>query len=342
MPAPAHILVIRFSAMGDVAMTVPVLKNLLQQNPHLQITVVSNAFFKPLFSGLERCHFHPAYLKKEHKGVGGMYRLYKELKALNLFTAIADLHGVLRSFNLRLFFGFAGIPIAAIDKGRKEKKLLTRRENKHLVQLPTSFERYAVVFRNLGYTCALKTDEAIFSKQPLPAAAMDFFAGKGKVIGIAPFAQHLQKMYPIQRMKHVVKALSAAGHSILLLGGGEQEIEELQQWQNEIKGSVFNLAGKFSFAEELAIISNLTQMLSMDSANMHLASLYAVPVISIWGATHPFAGFYGWAQPIENIISIDIYCRPCSTFGNKPCYRGDFACMMQIEENTIIDKINKL
>ena len=342
MPAPAHILVVRFSAMGDVAMTVPVLKNLLQQNQHLQITVVSNAFFKPLFTGLERCYFHPAHLKKEHKGISGMYRLYKELKALNQFTAIADLHGVLRSFNLRLYFGFAGIPIAAIDKGRKEKKMLARKEDKQLVQLPTSFERYAVVFKNLGYTCELKTDQPIFSKQPLPAAAQEFFAGKAKVIGVAPFAQHLQKMYPIQRTKNVVKALSAEGHNILLLGGGQQEIEILQQWQDEIKVNVFCVAGKFSFAEELAIISNLTQMLSMDSANMHLASLYAVPVISIWGATHPFAGFYGWGQPVENKISVDLYCRPCSVFGNKPCYRGDFACMMRIEENTIIDKIDQL
>ena len=342
MPAPAHILVIRFSAMGDVAMTVPVLKNLLQQNQHLQITVVSNAFFKPLFAGLERCHFHSAYLNKEHKGVAGIYLLYKELKALQPFTAIADLHGVLRSFNLRLFFGFSGIPIAAIDKGRKEKKLLTRKVDKHLVQLTTSFERYAVVFRNLGYTCELKNEQPIFSRQPLPAAAQDFFAGKEKVIGIAPFAQHFQKMYPILRTKNVVKALSDEGYSILLLGGGQQEMEVLQQWQDEIKGNVFNIAGKFSFAEELAIISNLTQMLSMDSANMHLASLYGVPVISIWGATHPFAGFYGWGQPVENMVNVDIYCRPCSVFGNKPCYRGDFACIMRIEENAILDKVNKL
>jgi len=342
MPAPAHILVIRFSAMGDVAMTVPVLKNLLQQNKDLQITVVSNAFLKPLFTGLDRCHFHPAFLKKEHKGMAGMYRLYKELKALNQFSAIADLHGVLRSFNLRLFFGFSGTPIAAIDKGRKEKKLLTLKLQKQLVQLPTSFERYAVVFKNLGYTCVLKNEDPIFPQQPLPAAAKDYFAEKGKVIGIAPFAQHAQKMYPLQRMKNVVKTLSDAGHSILLFGGGQHENEILQQWQDEIKGNVFSVAGKFSFAEELAIISNLSQMLSMDSANMHLASLYAVPVISIWGATHPFAGFYGWCQPVQNMVSVDIYCRPCSVFGNKPCYRGDFACMMEIKEEMIIDKINKI
>ncbi|MES2847600.1 MAG: ADP-heptose--LPS heptosyltransferase RfaF, partial [Bacteroidota bacterium] len=79
MPSLKHILVIRFSAMGDVAMTVPVLKNALEQNPHLQITVVSNAFFAPLFAGLERCNFYPAHIRAKHKGAAGVYELFREL-----------------------------------------------------------------------------------------------------------------------------------------------------------------------------------------------------------------------------------------------------------------------
>ena len=80
-------------------------------------------------------------------------------------------------------------------------------------------------------------------------------------------------------------------------------------------------------------------LISMDSANMHLASLFGVPVISVWGATHPFAGFYGWAQPADNAVQIDLYCRPCSVFGNKPCYRGDHACMQQLPEEKIMEKV---
>ena len=78
---------------------------------------------------------------------------------------------------------------------------------------------------------------------------------------------------------------------------------------------------------------------SLDSANMHLASLFGVPVVSVWGATHPFAGFFGWAQPTDNAVQIDLYCRPCSVFGNKPCYRGDHACMQQLPEEKIIEKV---
>ena len=126
--------------MGDVAMTVPVLKSALDQNPQLQITVVSNAFFAPLFEGMERCNFHPAYLKEKHKGTVGIYRLFKELKKIATFDAVADLHSVLRSSLLLTFFKIRGYKTAVIDKGRKEKKALTQKENKLLQQLPTSFQ----------------------------------------------------------------------------------------------------------------------------------------------------------------------------------------------------------
>ncbi|RYZ25007.1 MAG: heptosyltransferase, partial [Sphingobacteriales bacterium] len=83
----------------------------------------------------------------------------------------------------------------------------------------------------------------------------------------------------------------------------------------------------------------MNAFISMDSANMHLASLFGIPVISIWGATHPYAGFYGWGQQLRNAAQIDLYCRPCSVFGNKPCYRGDHACMEQLAESMVVEKV---
>lgn len=339
MQQPQHILVIRFSALGDVAMTVPVIKNVLQQNPQLQITVVSNAFLQPLFQGIERCHFHPAYLKAQHKGVPGMYRLYKELKTAHTFTAIADLHGVLRATILKTFFSISGYKAATIIKGRKEKKELTRKENKILRPLTSSHERYAAVFRKLEVTVVLNNYVPVFSKQTLPAETHNLFATGKNITGVAPFAQHEEKMYPLDKMKAVVQQMAAESNTILLFGGGEKEATILQQWADEIEG-VHNMAGKFSFAEELAIISNLNRMVSMDSANMHLASLFGVPVVSIWGATHWYAGFNGWAQLERNMVQAALSCRPCSVFGNKPCYRGDHACMQLITQQMILDKIN--
>lgn len=341
MQTPTHILVIRFSALGDVAMTVPVIKNVLDQHPGLQITFVSNAFLQPLFAGLGRCNFYPAFLKEQHKGIAGIYSLFKELKKLPAFDAIVDLHSVLRSHVLTTFFKLNGYKTVAIDKGRSEKKALTQKENKVLKPLISMHERYADVFRKTGLPVQLKHNGPLYKKQPVPTPLQSIFSSGKKIIGVAPFAQYPEKMYPIEKMKTVVGQLAAANNTILLFGGGPVEPAFLQQWEQEIFG-VFNMAGKYSFQNELAIISNLNCMLSMDSANMHLASLFNVPVVSVWGATHPFAGFNGWGQDENNIIQVDLYCRPCSVFGSKPCYRGDHACMQGIGEETIVEKIRWL
>ena len=89
-------------------------------------------------------------------------------------------------------------------------------------------------------------------------------------------------------------------------------------------------------------MSHLDVMISMDSSNMHLASLTDTPVVSIWGATHPFAGFLGWRQTTDNAIQISLDCRPCSIFGNKPCLRGDYACMQNIAPETIVEKVKSI
>ncbi|MDN3654151.1 glycosyltransferase family 9 protein [Ferruginibacter paludis] len=338
MQQSQHILVIRFSAMGDVAMTVPVIKAVLTQNPQVNITVVSNAFFQPLFEGIDRCHFYQANLKQQHKGIGGIFRLYKELKKNAQINAIADLHNVLRSSILKLFFRSGGYKIATIDKGRAEKKALTRKENKVFQPLTTTHERYADVFRQLGLVVDIKMQIPVFNKRRIPAAVATLLETGKKIIGIAPFAQYKEKMYPLEKMQAVVQLLVAENNSVLLFGGGEKESAVLQQWENDLE-NVHSVAGKFSFAEELAIISNLSTMVSMDSANMHLAALFGVPVVSIWGATHPYAGFTSWGLLPENIVQADLYCRPCSVFGNKPCYRGDHACMQMITRDIILEKI---
>ena len=339
---PKRLLVIRSSALGDVAMTVPVLKQLLQHYPALELTVLTTAAFAPLFRLLERTEVYALEKKGRHKGVAGIYTLFRELKALHSYDAVADLHNVLRSVILRNLFRLSGVAVAKIDKGRKEKKALTARENKKLVPLKTSFRRYADVFAALGLSFALDQELPVYSKQVLsPDASALFIPGK-KHIGIAPFAKHREKMYPEDKMLQVIQQLYNNCHnSLFFLGGGKEETGLLSEWQLQFPGIV-NLAGKYSFTEELAIISNLDMMISMDSANMHLASLFNVPVISIWGATHPYAGFYGWGQKLQNAVQTDLYCRPCSVFGNKPCYRGDHACMKQLPESMIIEKADQV
>jgi ADP-heptose:LPS heptosyltransferase len=318
-------------------MTVPVVKLLLQQYPGLTVTFVSTPFMQPLFEGIERLHFYPADIKGQFNGVKGLYSLSKKLKKEIPFDALADLHDVIRTKLLR-FFLISSVkkrPVAVIDKGRKEKEELTRPVNKKLRQLKTSFQRYADVFEKLGFSIQLNTAGGIVHAKADPKLLP--YKKQGKLIGIAPFARHLAKMYPVEKMKQVVELLAQNGNTILLIGSRD-ESKFLESWEKDI-AHVHSLAGKMDFASELNVISQLDVLVSMDSANMHFASLYGVPVVSIWGGTHPYLGFYGWGQQYDNALQLDLPCRPSSVFGNKDCpVHGKSGCMDGITPQMIVEK----
>lgn len=337
MTTPRHLLIFRFSSLGDVAMTVPVVQSLLRQYPQLQVTFVSTDFVQPLFKGIDRLHFFAADLKGAHKGLAGLYRLYKDLKKELQYDAVADFHNVLRTKILCTYMTFDGKPVSVLDKGRAEKKALTREKSKVLQPLKTTFERYADVLAQLNLPIVLKREEGL--KPLVPQKDLQQLKSDSvRLVGIAPFAQYERKMYPLDKMQAVIKLLLQHADIHIYLFGSRGEASLLQQWA-DAHDRVVNFAGKVSFKEELATISNLHVMVSMDSANMHLASLYGVPVISIWGATHPYAGFYGWGQSSHWAVQIDLYCRPCSVFGNKPGPRNDLACMHGISPLMVYEKI---
>ena len=337
----AKILVIRFSAIGDVAMTVPVVHSLATQYPQHQIKVLSRPNMAALFANLpSNVSFCGADLKGTYKGFVGLNKLFKELKAEN-FDYIADFHDVIRTKYLRLRFLLQGKKVAHIDKGRKGKKALTRPSNKIKVQQASSFQRYARVLEELGLP--VKMDfQSIYSEGKGNFSAFSTITGsKGsdKWIGIAPFATHAGKIYPQEYMEQVIQKLDAQkGLKIFLFGGGKREIEILTQCANQYPSATC-IAGKLKMDAELALMSHLDVMVSMDSGNMHLASLVNTPVVSIWGATHPLAGFMGWNQSEKNAVQIDMPCRPCSVYGNKPCIKNDYACLHNIQPNTIVQRI---
>ncbi|TCJ17669.1 glycosyltransferase family 9 protein [Flaviaesturariibacter flavus] len=337
--ARAHLLVFRFSSLGDVAMTVPVLRLALAQNPELEVTYVSTAFVRPLFDGIPRLRFVAADLKGRHKGVPGLYRLFRELRSQERYTGIADLHNVLRTKILRAYFRFTGIPAAALDKGRAEKKELTRAENKQLRPLKPMHRRYAEVFGALGCAVELSAPYA-FPEANVPPDMRQGTAAGIRFIGIAPFAAFREKTYPPELMAEAIRHICRDEQNRVFLFGGKGDAAQFDAWQQEIP-RVRNLAGKMSFGEELDHIGGLDVMISMDSANMHLASLYGVPVVSVWGGTHPWLGFYGWRQDPANAVQIELACRPSSVFGNKDC-PNDRACMRGIAPLLIAGKVFKI
>ncbi len=333
-----RIVVLRFSAMGDVAMAASVLNELVRQHPALEIVMVSKKTFAPFFEKIEQVRFHNFKPQEKHRGFWGLIKLYKELKAYKP-NAVADLHDNIRSRIISLFFRLAFIKIKRLNKGRKEKKALTRKKNKILIQLKPTVERYADVFKKLGYPIILK-HQLEKKTLPIPQNADLFFNSTKKKIGISPFAQHTYKIYPIEKMELVIKQLNKTTYEILLFGNGAFEKNITEQWESKF-ANVHSLIGKFNLSEELAIISNLDLMLSMDSAGMHLASLMGVAVISIWGPTHPYAGFMGYGQSLNDCLHIQTLNRPNSIYGNKPCLCGNIPCINLITPEVIVNKINE-
>ena len=320
-------------------MTVPVIRAFVQQNPSIKITVLSRAFLKPLFSDINNVNFYAADVAGKHKGFLGLYQLFKELKTLNI-DAVADLHNVLRSKVLRTFLKLAFTKISFINKGRKEKRALIATKNKVFKQLRTTHERYADVFRNLGFHLNILNPE-FPKKQPLSEKVLNSTGEKKtKWIGIAPFAQYNSKMYPLDLMEQVINKLSAKNYKILLFGGGNKEVEILDKIENKFPNTI-NVAGKIKLIDELNLISNLNCMVSMDSGNAHFAAMLGVKTITIWGITHPFTGFAPFNQPFKNAILPDLIKFPnipCSIYGNKVC-DGYENVMRSISPEAVVDKI---
>ncbi len=340
-----HILIIRFSTIGDVAMSVPVIYSLAKQYPHIRITVLSRPFAKSFFENLApNVGFMEADIKKEYKGVKGLNALYRRLIAKQ-FTAIADFHNILRSNYLRVRFNLDSYRVEHINKHRQGKRMLIAPSGKKLVQQPTAFENYAEVLEKLGYPIDIQFTSIFPDGVDIHVLPRELLTGKTKEtpwVGIAPFSTHHGKMYPRNLMEQAInKVVQRNPHCrIFLFDEGTEEHKVMDEWVNKFGNCVNASAILKGIDKELLLMSQLDVMVSMDNAYMHLASLVNIPVVSIWGATHPYAGFVGWNQSKENIIQLDMPCRPCSIYGKKECLRGDYACLKNISPDMIAFKVN--
>ena len=318
--------------MGDVAMLPHALRALRAAYPELKITVATQAMFKPFFRGLD-VDFLEVQVKKEHHSAAGIWRLAREARKRGV-DAVADVHDVLRSLVFDLSMTLHGIRSARIRKGRIDKK--------HALQVKGDFEplkhsviRYCDTFRRLGFE---------FENPSLPVKpVMENPMGekKGLWVGFAPFSAHAGKTYPEAQSRRLVELLAARYDRIFIHGGGGEE-QVFAEEMERLYPNVTALFGKVRFAGEMEVMCHEDCLVSMDSMAMHMASLVATPVVSIWGATHPNLGFLGWGCSLENALQADMECRPCSVFGAKPCKYGDYRCLTAITPERIVAQIEKV
>ena len=319
-------------------MTIPLLYSLAEAYPDKQFILVSRERFGRFLVNAPANLLFEGVNLDDYKGLAGLYRLKKRLMKYRP-DAIADLHDVLRTKILRFYLALSGVRCASQQKGRAEKRALVRPGGQKR-QLKSTFERYREVFVELGLDFTPDFVSLYGTGRGDLAMLGDVVPAKGddKWVGIAPFARHGGKIYPAERLEKVVALLSAQPSlKLFCFGNGKEEEAVVNAWCAKYP-NVFSFIGKSDFSGELALISNLDLMLSMDSANMHIASLVNTPVVSVWGATSPLAGFLGWRQQSDDCVQLPLECRPCSVLGDKPCSSGGYRCK-QIEPQMVVDKI---
>lgn len=319
--APSNVktlVVIRFSALGDVALIVPVLLAFSESYPNCRLVVCTRARFAPLFQSVPNSQVLSAHLEAEHKGLFGLYRLNKLLRNTKP-THILDLHNVLRTRVLHTFNRLGSIAFHILDKGRAEKQKLVRSTQKVWLPLPHTTQRYGIVFKEAGFPVFLTGDHILPTRSIQDQALRSSLEGN-LTVGIAPFAAHKAKMYDLDLLEKVIAWLNTKPNcKILIFGGGKKEQEHAQPWDDKYSNCT-NLIGRYNFEEELNIISQLDLMLSMDSGNGHLSAIFGVPTLTLWGVTHPYAGFAPFGQPETNSLLADrnrFPAIPTSIYGNR-------------------------
>jgi ADP-heptose:LPS heptosyltransferase len=302
-----EIVVIRLSSLGDVAILVPVFLSFHQAYPNTNIRLITRERFSPIFSDLHFVNLEPLDKGKSEISLWKLIYFAIQLSRSNR-QILLDVHDVLRTKILRLIGRLHGSQVVIIDKGRAEKNELISVNGDKSVWLKTTSQRYTDVFEKAGFPFELGFH--FLNKVPNDS-------GK-KRIGISPFAKHSSKEYSLEKMKELILLLSShKDFELIIFGYGDKE-KSIASGMADGMQNVENLIGKTSFSEELNLISGLDLMISMDSGNGHLAANYGIPVITLWGTTHPKLGFGPYSQPLSNSLFPDdkaFPLLPVSVFG---------------------------
>lgn len=346
------VLLFRFSAMGDVALLVPVVKSFVSANPEVELTIATRPKFAPLFEGMERVVVFSADVDKMYTGIFGMFRLCKRLLQDGPYELVIDMHDHIRTKLLRFFFKLFGGRVVVFEKGRNEKKLFIKKAISAPLKLPHTVERYRLAFERAGFSFPI-LDPPYFEQKESRQAVLNWIGfdepdAKLKWIGVAPFAMHKSKIWPIENYKLLFELLiakEASNIKFLLFGGGEHEILFFDSLKKQFPKHVEVVAGKLKLRQEIALMQCLDVMLCVDSSNMHMAALANVPLLSIWGGTHTDLGFGPFKKGKESVIEIErkeLPCRPCSVYGSKTCYIGDFPCLVRISPAHVFERVARI
>jgi len=327
MDKKTKFLIIRFSSIGDIVLTTPVVRCLKQQfDGNVEIHYLTKQSFIPLLE-------HNPHIDKLHGIVENISELRHVLVEED-FDFVIDLHKNIRTQKVKHMLK---VPGYSFDKLNWEKWLLV---NLKIDKLP----HIHIVDRYLN---TLKKWDITNDNQGL-----DYFIGEGDVvedlpsgfengyIGISVGAAHATKTLPQDKMKELVQKLN---YPVILLGGKE-DFDKAEFVSKNISAPVLNACGKYRINQSAFLIKKAKAIISHDTGIMHIAAAFNKPVVSLWGNTLPEFGMYAYIPqfPEKNIIfEIDnLKCRPCSKLGFKKCPKKHFKCMNLIDLNKVVGQVN--
>jgi ADP-heptose:LPS heptosyltransferase len=331
---PKKVLILRFSALGDILISIPLIRKVALDNPSVHFCFATDAKMTVFTQDIDNLEIIPIDFKNKYKGFCGIIKWAQDINFTS-FDLVIDIHDVLRTKILKLLFNLYQIKVIVFDKGRKEKQNLINSKESIKLPLKLQIDRYAEVFMNSG----LLSGKTKFDPLHLNISKKSQIVS----IGLAPFSKHESKMISLKILEEVISSFSDKNVKFYIFGYGEKEkkaaLEAFSKYNHcEI------LINSLRFEEEIVKIESLDLMVTMDSANAHLSALFAIPTITIYGPTHPYIGFWPHFQPIENCITPnlnDFPELPVSIFGKDipKKYRN---VINTIKSDVIIDRINQI
>jgi ADP-heptose:LPS heptosyltransferase len=321
-------LIIRFSSIGDIVLTTPIIRAIYHQCPNSEIHFLVKKEFKSVIES------NP-FISKIHTFEKNDKNFIQNLRDEN-FTYVIDLHKNARSQKV---IRTLKVPFFTFNKLNFKKWIFVNFKINNL-PLKHIVDRYFEGIADLGIQNDYQgldffvPDNSHFDIDDLPAVFEDGF------VTVTLGSMHGTKRIPADKIVEISRIL----HKPVVLLGGKDVVHEGEEIANSIPDRVYNACGKLTLFQSASLIELSSCLMASDTGLMHIGAALKVPVAVLWGNTVPEFGMYPYmpqhTEFYRNFETTTLHCRPCSKLGYKRCPRGHFSCMKSLDTQEIADWIN--
>lgn len=312
------ILIIRFSSIGDIVLTTPVIRCIKEQKPNTEIHFLTKVSFKSILENNPN-------ITKIHTIEKDVKEVITQLQKEN-FDFVVDLHNNIRSMQTK---NALSKPTSTFSKLNFKKWLLV---NFKIDNMPKAHvvDRYMDTVKKSGIKNDNKgLDYFIPAKDEVSLSSLPVSHQNG-YIGFVIGAKHFTKQLPTEKIISICKKVNKP----IILLGGKEDITRAEAIEKAVGNNIYNACGKYNLNQSASLIKQATKIITHDTGLMHIAAAFKKEIISVWGNTVPSFGFSPYLpDPKSKMVEVkNLSCRPCSKIGYDKCPKGHFKCMMEIDE----------